>query len=261
MPTKPPPPRFEISDLGMSESDPRYSNAVKCVQMYWTRATHMTEKHCTRYLEFLRPGHVADFIPAKSTKTAASLYEHVPEDYTAAIKKRYVNSTLQQDYTADCRRLYPEPAPGRQQGNVTSTPDQGDEAPTSSSQQEDTTLTEASASPESSTPAQSSVLDAWHIDDVVSMLSLPSNKKRPNPSPRSIAKRVKVGSDEMLEKMHREAEKIQQVIMANQDIKLQELHRAIDENRQALSVMQSELRQFMSAVATTLRDIQEHLDA
>ncbi|KAL6852168.1 hypothetical protein J3F83DRAFT_756832 [Trichoderma novae-zelandiae] len=259
------PPAFEFANLLIVPGHPLLSSAKSCIRMYWKQATRLSHDECVRYLKLLGPSNIehlltkpkagvtshflypaignGQFVPEHITwldyMLLSALYGKLPKEYLAAIKARYGHTTIA-DYTHEYRRIYPA-QPGELQR--------------SSDAATQTTVTLSSA-------AQSAALDTWHIDDVVSMLSLPSSKKRPNSTPESIAKRVKMDDDEILEHIHLESEMLQEAIQSLQDDQettLREVRQAVEENRQALGVMQSESRQFMSAVAATLRDIQGHL--
>ncbi|KAL7806836.1 hypothetical protein V8C44DRAFT_195768 [Trichoderma aethiopicum] len=282
------PPRFEISDCGLSESDPRYAAAVKCVQTYWKQATRLTEAKRLKYLGYLNRENIAEFIPisaltaepdsvmarASSHKLyprfsvqgtlpvsgdiftgymlLSSLYEKLPPEYLKAIKKRYRGTTIG-DHTDEYRRLYPAPAVHRE--IVT---------PVSKDNLRQLFNIPKTAENSTSTPSttQSAVPGAWSIGNVIETMS-PSNRKRLGSGPESAAKRAKADNNEMLKKVNQQAEIIQEAIESlqeKQETKLREMREAIEENKQAVTTMQGELRQFMSAVATTLRDIQERLD-
>jgi hypothetical protein len=182
----------------------------------------------------------------------SSLYENLPSEYLESIRTRFGSATIK-DHTDEYRRLYPAPIAQKEITPIIidiTTP------VIDITMSAETTTTTPSAT-------QSAVPGAWSIDNVIDTMS-PSNKKRLGCEPeRSAAKRAKADSNEMLQKVNQQAEVIQRAIdmlQANHDKKLQEMREAIEENKQALNAMQGELRQFMSAVATTLRDIQERLD-
>ncbi|RFU77534.1 hypothetical protein TARUN_4748 [Trichoderma arundinaceum] len=149
------------------------------------------------------------------------------------------------------------------QGGVTmSTQANGVDAPTSTGQQENSATIETQcvlASPNTSQPPTS---EPWNIDNVVSILT-PPNSKRLSSALEGPPKRAKLDSNEILKQVNHQAEIIQRTInssQASQDDKLREVHEAVEQNKQTIGNMQNELRQFMSAVASTLRDIQECLD-
>ncbi|UKZ56912.1 hypothetical protein TrVGV298_010758 [Trichoderma virens] len=379
------PPRMEIADLDIQESDPRYPDAVKCVQTYWKQAIHMTYDQRKRYLGFLDTRSKVDYlsktpgvtshilytsarnylgeIPTKNIRWAdylflTSLYKRLPDDYLEAVAARYSTTTIW-DYTEEYRDYYPEPTLSSQDSTTESTKisdplkidlTQNEEMPnkqqnisvghkdngvpiesiqkqsatstqrkellfgtttaiqkqdtdtnkkndnetrastsqqqanpsnqkqtiilprTTSDQQQDATPTRKKENetpssglgspPEALASTEPMVPETWNIDNVVGILSL-QNKKRLCPAPESSSKRARLDGDEILEKVNQQAEIIQQAmdkLQCNQDIKLQEVREAVEQNRQALESMQSELRQFMSAVASTLRHIQERLD-
>ncbi|OTA02836.1 hypothetical protein A9Z42_0032610 [Trichoderma parareesei] len=279
MPKKPPP-RFEISDLSISESDPRYAAAVRCVETYWKQATSITELETHIYLAYLRGGNILFNIPIVTRSDArnpelasvathrlypkrsakgtlekdsihwivymllSSVYERLPSEYWDIIEATFGHTTIE-DHTDEYRRLYP--APNSQQKVITPAPD---------------IALPAEASTVAPSTAQPTVLSPWSIDNVINTMS-PSKRKRPGLEHESSAKRAKVEGSEMLKKINQQAEVMQKAIdllQSTQDDKLREMRDAIEENRQAVTTMQSELRQFMSAAATTLRDMQERLD-
>ncbi|KAL7818398.1 hypothetical protein V8C26DRAFT_397553 [Trichoderma gracile] len=288
MPPKLSPPRFEISDLGLSESDPRYAAAVRCVKTYWKQATCLTEAQILSYLGYLNRKNISDYIPVSALTAEpdtlearasnhrlypalsvqgtlhkkdtswtgymllSSLYEKLPAEYLRAIDTRFGSATIG-DHTAEYRRLYPAPAVQR-------------EIITPVSNEDLRQLFNISETAEASTArpstTQSALPDAWSIHNVIDTMS-PSNRKRLGSEHERSAKRAKVESSELLKKVNQQTEGIQKAIdlmQAEQDIMLQDMREAIEENKEALGAMQSELRQFMSAVATTLRSIQERLD-
>ncbi|KAK1244413.1 hypothetical protein MKX07_003212 [Trichoderma sp. CBMAI-0711] len=288
MPTKLPPPRFEISDLGLSESDPRYAAAVQCVETYWKQATRLTEEQLIDYLNYLDRKNVSDYIPISALtaepdtlmarasshrlypKRSASgtlhkrviswsgyillstLYEKLPAEYLKAIKIHFGSTTIG-DHTDEYRRLYPAPAVQRE----IITPVSDDNL-----RQLFNINKTAEASTSAPSTIQSAIASPWSIGNVIDTMS-PSNRKRLGSGTDSSAKRAKVEGSEMLKKINQQAEGMQKAIdllQSTQDDKLREMRDAIEENRQAITTMQSELRQFMSAAATTLRDMQERLD-
>jgi hypothetical protein len=104
--------------------------------------------------------------------------------------------------------------------------------------------------------------EPWNIDNVVGVLTMPKTK-RLSSALESSPKRAKLDHNELLKQVNHQTEIIQQTIhnsQACQYVKLQQIYSSVDQNKEALSIMQNDLRQFMSAVASTLRDIREHLD-
>lgn len=248
----------------------------------------MTEAQILRYLDYLNRKNIADFIPISAVTAEpdsvmarasthelyprfsvqgtlpnngdfwtgymllSSLYEKLPPEYLRAIKKRFGSTTIG-DHTDEYRHLYPAPAVQRE----IVTPVSNDDLRRLFNIPE---AAEASTSTPSTT--QSAAPGAWSIGNIIKTMS-PSNRKRLGSGPESAAKRAKADNNEMLKKVNQQAEIIQEAIESlqeKQETKLQEMREAIEENKQAVTTMQGELRQFMSAVATTLRDIQERLD-
>ncbi|KAL6826470.1 hypothetical protein V8C40DRAFT_287191 [Trichoderma camerunense] len=149
-----------------------------------------------------------------------------------------------------------------QQQATTPTQENGDETSASISQNENTTAAGTQFPPETPANTEPVVPETWNIDNIVGILSL-QNKKRLCSAPESSSKRVKLDGNEILEKVNEQAENIQQAmdkLQCNHDSKLQEVREAVEQNKQALEDMRSELRKFMSAVATTLRNMQERLE-
>lgn len=113
--------------------------------------------------------------------------------------------------------------------------------------------------------AQSVGPEGWNIGNVVDMLGQ-VKKRRLSSAPESSPKRVKTNDNEVLDQVNQQAtitkgalEKLQSTA-EQQGAKLQEVSATSEQNKQTLNDMQSELRHFMSAVASTLRDIQERLE-
>lgn len=132
------PPKLEIEDLCIPESDPIYSNAIRCVQTYWKQAASMTENQRQKYLWYLQKAHIKHFaakpfechggtIAAHNLYQRArddagnfvrlswpaylllsSLYEEIPKRYKEAIAKKYGTSDIE-DHTTIYRHFYPAP--------------------------------------------------------------------------------------------------------------------------------------------------------
>ncbi|KAK4069578.1 uncharacterized protein Triagg1_7002 [Trichoderma aggressivum f. europaeum] len=148
------------------------------------------------------------------------------------------------------------------QQDTTPAQENGDETSASIIQNENTTAAETHFLPETPANTEPVAPETWNIDNVVGILSLQS-KKRLCSAPESSPKRAKFDGHEILEKVNEQAGIIQQAmdkLQCNQDSKLQEVREAVEQNKQALEDMRSELRKFMSVVASTLRDIQERLE-
>ncbi|KAL7934376.1 hypothetical protein V8C35DRAFT_40906 [Trichoderma chlorosporum] len=171
-------------------------------------------------------------------------------------------STHQQNATVTQKKANIVPISTSKKHNDALTRKKGDEVPSSTSQPLNIP-SEGTQFPTASTTATGSVVsEAWNIDNVVGILSL-QNNKRQSSTPESSPKRARMDGNEILEKVNQQAEIIQQAmdkLQSNQDIKLQEVCDTVEQNKQTLDNLQNELRQFMSAVATTLRNIQERLD-
>lgn len=144
------PPKFEIEDLCMLESDPIYHNAVRCVQTYWKQAANMTEGQRQKYLWYLQRSHIKHFVvkpfeEVGGTITAhslyqrarddagnfvrlswpvylllTSLYEDLPQRYKEAIATKYGSSAIE-DHTIIYRHFYPTPTPTIEQSLTGST--------------------------------------------------------------------------------------------------------------------------------------------
>ncbi|UKZ82645.1 hypothetical protein TrVFT333_010438 [Trichoderma virens FT-333] len=268
------PPRMEIADLDIPKSDPRYASAVKCVRTYWKQATRLTVEQRKRFLGFLASESKVDYLsktpvtlhilytsarnyqgefPVQDICWAdylflSSLYQCLPQDYVAAVMARYYTITVT-DYTEEYRSYHPEPTSSCQKKTTEST---------KVSQPVNVNLTHI----QEVLNKQQKVSPAQQKDGGVRAIS----SQKPNAAAESSAKRVRLYGDEILEKVNLQAEIIQQAMdkfsekQDNQDNMLHEVREAIEQNKQALEHMQSELRQFMSAVATTFRNIQERLD-
>ncbi|KAL7900545.1 hypothetical protein HDV63DRAFT_369027 [Trichoderma sp. SZMC 28014] len=132
------PPKLEIEDLCIPESDPIYSNAVRCVQTYWKQAASMTKGQRQKYLWYLQKAHIKHFAAKPfechgGTITAhnlyqrarddagnfirlswpaylllSSLYGDAPKRYKEAIAKKYGTSDIE-DHTTIYRHFYPAP--------------------------------------------------------------------------------------------------------------------------------------------------------
>ncbi|KAL7961229.1 hypothetical protein V8C34DRAFT_319998 [Trichoderma compactum] len=194
------------------------------------------------------------------------LVKPVPRNIGDATKKNDevgASTSQQQDNMPPQNKnvVMPATIPSQQQ-DTTPAQENGDETSASISQNEKTTAAGTLFPPETPANTEPVVPETWSIDNVVGILSL-QNKKRLCPAPESPSKRAKLDGHEILEKVNEQAEIIQQAmdkLQCNQDSKLQEVREAVEQNKQALEGMRSELRQFMSAVASTLRDLQERLE-
>ncbi|KAL6813018.1 hypothetical protein GGI42DRAFT_162318 [Trichoderma sp. SZMC 28013] len=152
-----------------------------------------------------------------------------------------------------------------QQQNVAPVHGDDEQVLASTSQQENTASVVAQLPPATPTTPQSAVAEPWNIDNVVGILS--ESKKKPLVfSAESSSKRTRVNDNEVLGQVNQQAtitksalEKLQSTV-ENQGAKLQEACAAAEQNKQTLDSMQSELRQFMSAVASALRDIKDRLE-
>ncbi|KAL6901409.1 hypothetical protein GGI43DRAFT_383029 [Trichoderma evansii] len=102
----------------------------------------------------------------------------------------------------------------------------------------------------------------WNIDNIVNTLTVPK-AKRPSSALESVPKQVNLGHDEILKQVNKQAKITQESIQKaqlEQHLELREVHGVVQKNTQTLDSMQNDLRQFMSAVASTLKDIREQLD-
>ncbi|KAH6605397.1 hypothetical protein Trco_007104 [Trichoderma cornu-damae] len=138
----------------------------------------------------------------------------------------------------------------------------GIDMPALTSQQESPTLEGSQSLPGSPTPSEPLVLERQSIDEAASVWKPSKNKRLYSATERS-PKRTKLACDGTSEQVKQQAEISLQTIydsQSNQDIKLQKVLEAIEQNRQAFASMKNDLHHFMAAVASTLRDIQECLD-
>lgn len=134
------PPRLEIEDLEIQESDPRYAAAVRCVRIYWKQATRLTCAQRTRFLGFLKTGGEVDYLSKTSVTShilytnarnyqgkiptedirwsdymfLLSLYGNLPADFVTAVTERYYSANIL-DFTEEYRSYYPEPTPRSQE--------------------------------------------------------------------------------------------------------------------------------------------------
>ncbi|KAL7800250.1 hypothetical protein V8C37DRAFT_407204 [Trichoderma ceciliae] len=290
-------PKFEIADLDIQESDPMYADAVRCVQTYWKQASHMTYGQRQKYLWYLectnredflvKPFRACDdegnFLVGKLSWPAylllSTLYEDLPKTYIEAIEERYGSSVIE-DHTDVYRHFYPAPISTKENAesitesastrdklqNVTPTQGIVVDVPASTSQQMNPTSAGSQLPPAIPELAHLLAPESQNIDTVVGSLSLP-NTKRLSSAPESSPKRARLNDNEVLEQVtQRSICKLQSTIedlhstIEEKGAKLQEVCEAAEQNRQTLSSMQDDLRKFMSAVMSTLRDIQESFD-
>jgi hypothetical protein len=312
------PPKLEIEDLCVSESDPIYQNAVRCVQTYWKQAASMTEGQRQKYLWYLQKTHIKHFVDkpfeyAGGTITAHSLYQRarddagnfvrlswpvylllsslygdVPQRYKEAVAKKYGSSDIE-DHATIYRHFYPTPTCTMKTSAVEPTTVQAPQnTPTREIPQESTpTETHKSVKSEDqdqtemktsfvkdgddthlenhdpSAAASETVLpqDPWNIDNVIDTMAV-SKKKRSSKALGSPAKRTKLIDDEILGHIKQNTEtfhKIMRGIQLEQHSKLQDIRHEVQKSTQVLNGMQNDLRQFMSAAASALKDIREHL--
>ncbi|KAL7910399.1 hypothetical protein GGI35DRAFT_364515 [Trichoderma velutinum] len=184
----------------------------------------------------------------------------LPEDFEEQALASY-----QKTHTpAQSKTVSPSPTVTQQQ-DTTPTQNKVDTLPALVIQQENNSSSETQLISVSPITAQSVRPEAWKISNVVDMLGH-VKKKRLSSAPESSPKRVKTNDNEVLDRVNHQMtiaksalEKLQSTAEQQGD-KLQEVSTTAEQNKQTLSDMQSELRQFMSAVASTLRDIQERLE-
>ncbi|KAM0521927.1 hypothetical protein ACHAPE_002491 [Trichoderma viride] len=300
------PPKFEIEDLCIPESDPIYPDAVRCVQKYWEQAADMTKGQCQKYLWYLQKSHIKHFVTKPfehhgGTVIAHSLYQRarddagnfvrlsrpvylllsslygdLPQRYKEAIAKKYGPSVFE-DHTAVYRHFYETPTSTMARSVTKSTAAQAQtdlmrEIP--QDEDEDRTNIKASVSKDgddinletrdlSSTASETAPAQGtWSINDIKHTLALPT-KKRSSSALESAVKRTKLSDDEILSRFNQQTEAIQKIIheaQLDQRSKLQEVHHEVEKGVQVLNGMQNDLRQFMSAVASALKDIREHLN-
>lgn len=313
------PPKFEIEDLCIPESDPIYPDAVRCVQKYWEQAADMTKGQCQKYLWYLQKSHIKHFVTKPFERHGgtviahglyqrarddagnfvrlsrpvylllSSLYGDLPKRYKEAIAKKYGPSVFE-DHTAVYRHFYETPTSTMTKSVTESTTTQVpeidlmretlQESTPSDTQRsvkiedEDNTDTKASASkdgddinletrdPSSMASETAPTQGTWNINDIKNALA-PPTKKRSSSAPESAVKRTKLSDDEILSHFNQQTEAIQKTIhevQLEQRSKLQEIHLDVEKGVQVLNSMQNDLRQFMSAAASALKDIREHLN-
>ncbi|PKK53860.1 hypothetical protein CI102_1307 [Trichoderma harzianum] len=204
--------------------------------------------------ESIAPRHKENATHAQKIK---AVFKLIPRQHIAIITQKDdevgASTSQQQDNIPHRHKNQQDTIPAQENGDETSA---------STSQNENTTAAGTQLPPEAPANAEPVVPETWNIDNIVGILSL-QNKKRLCPAPESSSKRAKLDGNEILEKVNERAENIQQAmdkLQCNHDSKLQEVREAVEQNKQALEDMRSELRKFMSAVATTLRNIQERLE-
>ncbi|KAL7925659.1 hypothetical protein ACQKWADRAFT_329661 [Trichoderma austrokoningii] len=312
------PPKFEIEDLCMPESDPLYHNAVLCVQTYWKQAANMTEGQRQKYLWYLQKSHMKYFVEkpfesAGGTITAhnlyqrarddagnfvrlswpaflllSSLYGDLPQRYSEAIATKYGTSDIE-DHTAIYRHFHPAPIRTMEKVKMESATVQTSEnalvretpgEPTATdtyksikSENEDHTETKTPVTKagdethlescdRSSAPEPASSQSTWSIDSIVDALATPKIK-RSSSTLESSPKRTKLGTDEISNHVNQQTEVIRKMIheaQLDQQSKLQNIQQEVEKSVQTLNGMHTELRQFMSAVASALKNIREHLN-
>ncbi|UKZ72148.1 uncharacterized protein TrAtP1_013086 [Trichoderma atroviride] len=313
------PPKFEIEDLCIPESDPMYNNAVRCIQTYWKQAADMTKGQRQKYLWYLQKTHINHFVAKPfechgGTVTAHSLYQRarddagnfvrlswpvylllsslygdLPKRYKEAIEQKYGTSVIE-DYTTFYRSFYPTPTSTMEKSVTESAATQmlenalvqdAPQEPTSTdtrksvkSEDEDhirgiTSVANIGdfihrASRDSSSTASETNLSRgpWNIETVIKDLDVSKTKRSPS-ALESPQKRTKLSDDEILSRLNQHTEAIQKIVheaQLEQRSKLQEVHHDMEKGVQTLNSMQNDLRQFMSAVASALKDIGEHLN-
>ncbi|KAM0476494.1 hypothetical protein ACHAPX_006408 [Trichoderma viride] len=316
------PPKFEIEDLCIPESDPIYPDAVRCVQKYWEQAADMTKGQCQKYLWYLQKSHIRHFVTKPFERHGgtviahglyqrarddagnfvrlsrpvylllSSLYGDLPKRYEEAIAKKYGPAVFE-DHTAVYRHFYETPTSTMARSvteSTTATTAQAHETdvmretlqestPSNTqrsvkSEDDDHTNTKASVSKDgdsinlknrdssSTTSETAPIQGTWNIDHIKDTLALPT-KKRSSSAQESAAKRTKLIDDEILSRFNQQTEAIWKMIheaQLEQRSKLQEVHHEVRKGVQVLNGMQNDLRQFMSAVASALKDIREHLN-
>ncbi|KKP06834.1 hypothetical protein THAR02_01031 [Trichoderma harzianum] len=223
----------------------------------------------------------------------ATLQDNLPVGYKATIKEIHGRSDIE-DFTELYRRIYPVPketdavikiastsqpadsiskqknisnlAPSsNQQQNTTAAQKKEDTLPALIIQQDIDLSAGTQLTPTSPKTVQPVETEGWNIGNVVDMLGQ-VKKRRLSSAPESSPKRVKGNDNELLDEVNQKTTITQKsvdqlrTIVQGQDAKLEEVSAAAEQNKQTLSDMRSELRQFMSAVASTLRDIKERLE-
>lgn len=217
-----------------------------------------------------------------------SLYEDLPQRYKEAIATKYGSSAIE-DHTIIYRHFYPTPTPTIEQSLTGSTIAQAPqnaltrEIPGNSTQTDthksiksedeekfETNLVEkdrhdvhlenrdSSSAALGIAPSQT----PWSIDNIIDALAVSKNKRSSSAS-ESSSKRTKLGDDEILNHINQHTEAIHKIIheaQLEQHSKLQEIHHGVEKTAQILTGVQNDLRQFMSAVASALKDIQEHFN-
>ncbi|KAH0523991.1 hypothetical protein TsFJ059_008917 [Trichoderma semiorbis] len=197
--------------------------------------------------------------------TSTGIQQENPETQKKEGNKAHSSTTQQEAQTPPQKKaVIPSPM-SKQEQDITPPQENRDASPAATVQQESNQPAGAQLVSTSPTTAQSLGPESWNICNVVDMLSQ-VKKKRLSSAPDSSPKRVKTNDNEVLDQVSHQAaitksalEKLQSTAEQH-DAKLQEVSATAEQNKQTLSDMQSELRHFMSAVASTLRDIQERLE-
>ncbi|KAF3066212.1 hypothetical protein CFAM422_009169 [Trichoderma lentiforme] len=197
--------------------------------------------------------------------TSTGIQQENPETQKKEGNKAHSSTTQQEAQTPPQKIAVIPSLMSKQEQDITPPQKNRDASPASTIQQESNQPAGAQLVSTSPTTAQSLGPESWNIGNVVDMLSQ-VKKKRLSSAPESSPKRVRTNDNEVLDQVSHQAtitksalEKLQS-IAEQHDAKLQEVSATAEQNKQTLSDMQSELRHFMSAVASTLRDIQERLE-
>ncbi|KAL5095026.1 hypothetical protein Trisim1_003631 [Trichoderma cf. simile WF8] len=162
------------------------------------------------------------------------------------------------------KAVAPSPSFTEQQ-NTTAAQKKEDTLPALNLQQDSNSSTGTQLTPTSPKTVRPVESEGWNIGNVVDMLGQ-VKKKRLSSAPESSPKRVKRNDNELLGEVNQKTTITQKsvdqlrTIVKGQGAKLEEVSAAAEQNKQTLSDIRSELRQFMSAVASTLSDIQERLE-
>ncbi|KAK4069107.1 hypothetical protein Trihar35433_5686 [Trichoderma harzianum] len=176
------------------------------------------------------------------------------------------NSTGQKETHTPPQNKAVAPSPSfTEQQNTTAAQKKEDTLPALNLQQDSNSSAGTQLTPTSPKTMQPVESEGWNIGNVVDMLGQ-VKKKRLSSAPESSPKRVKRNDNELLDEVNQKTTITQKsmdqlrTIVEGQGAKLEEVSTTAELNKQTLSDMRSELRQFMSAVASTLRDIQERLE-
>ncbi|KAL6796662.1 hypothetical protein J3E68DRAFT_311257 [Trichoderma sp. SZMC 28012] len=198
-----------------------------------------------------------------------SVFGSIQQQNPAAKKKKggetQVSTDQKETHTPPQNKaVTPSPSFTEQQ-NATPTQEKANTLTASTIQQDNNSSAGTQLPPTSPKTTQLVESEAWNISNVVDVLGH-VRKKRLSSAPESSPKRVKANEDDLSNPLNLRITITQKSLdqlrsnVEDQGSKLQGVSVTAEQNKQILNDMQSELRQFMSAVASTLQDIQERLE-